>query len=106
MAETDRLAWRWNSINVHLNRGEQLFPGRYSRVKYEELFAPTTPAIEQLAASLGLDPSRQSTEEASKTRIHASHRPLCPPWEDWEDEPRQRLLHQCEGLMRLYGYEA
>jgi len=106
MAETDRLAWRWNSINGHLNRGEQLFPGRYSRVKYEELFTPAAPAIEQLARSLGLEPTPQSTADAFQTRIHASHRPLCPPWEDWEDEPRQRLLDHCEDLMRLYGYEA
>ena len=106
MTETERLAWRWNSINAYLNRGEQLFPGRYLRVKYEELFTGSRPEIERLAEWIGLDPDRRWTERAAGTRVHASQETQCPAWVDWDPEPRRRLLERCGALMRLYGYEA
>ncbi len=106
MTERERLAWRWNTINTNLNRGERLFPGRYLRIKFEELFEGREPGINQLARWLDLDPRPELTQRAKTTPIHASQYPLCPTWEDWDAQSREGLLETCGPLMQLYGYEA
>ncbi len=106
MSEPERLAWRWHRINDYLNGGEQQFPGRYLRLKYEELFEGPTPGIDRLAEWLGLVPNPDLKRAAKGNRIHASHQQLSPAWEDWDDESRSSLLERCGALMKLSGYEA
>lgn len=105
MSERERLAWRWNVMNIELNRGEELLPGRYLRLKHEEMFSGPQPGITRLAKWLGLEPRDEMIEHAAKTPIHASQQALCPRWEHWDQESRAMLLERCGPLMQYYGYD-
>lgn len=97
----ERLAWFWNLVNSHLNRGEGIYGERYLRVKFEELFCAE--GLERLTDWIGLPRSRGIIEEAKRERVNASHGGL-PAWEQWPAADQEKVLRHCGPLMRVYGY--
>ena len=102
---TDRVAWYWNAVNRYLDRGAELFGERYKRVKFEELFSKTDPALPKLAEWLGLPPASADLGQFRDVKVNASRYNDLPPFEQWPAERRQWVLDHCGELMKRYGYE-
>jgi hypothetical protein len=104
MGEHEKIAWRWRSINTVLDRGEQLFPYRYMRIKFEELFANDASGLGQIAEWLGLPSEPIRSLESIKRKIHASHNRGFSQWRNWDPEIRGLVQGHCQPLMDKYGY--
>src|SRR2546421_9526758 len=102
MDAIERLAWFWNLVNSHLNRGEQIYGQRDLRVRFEDLFSGD--GLERLTDWMGLPRSSALREEASRERVNASKGKQLPEWEKWCGGDQHKVMKHCEKLMREYGY--
>lgn len=105
MGPAERVAWRWNAVNGVLDRGQALFGPRYLRLRYEDLFDPGGEALSELLRRLGLPPSDDLSERFRKQRVNASPDRGFPPFDQWEEALRERILDTCRERMARYGYE-
>lgn len=98
-----RMAWRWKVINEHLDRGLSLYPGRYHRLAFEDLFVGEATGLKQLVELCDL-PWKPNFRDSLGTRANASRRKSFPHWRDWSDEMAQDVHCVCGELMNRYGY--
>jgi hypothetical protein len=103
MSDVERLAWHWQFINHHLDRGNALFPDRYRMVRFEDLFARDGSGLTDLVEWMGLTPSQGLATEGE--RVNASRPGQIPPWSEWSDQEKLTVLRHCAPLMRAYGYD-
>jgi len=105
MPLAERVAWRWTLLNQELNRGETLFPNRYYRVRFEDLFDPHGKALMEVSRWLGLAATPRDFEQIQRTRVNASRTRHFPAAADWDDKTRSIVQSYCGELMAMYGYE-
>lgn len=101
----ERLAWYWKFINTHLDRGAQLYPDRYIRVKFEDLFSRDGSGLAKLVEWIGLPASEKLTLSANAENVNASDAHGIPRWRDWDENSRRMVLRYCAPLMTAYGYD-
>lgn len=104
MPVAERAAWRWAFINRMIEDGAAIFPGRYHRVRYEDLFHPQRRGLEELARVIGIEPPEDDAGSYSEIRVNASRVRRFPPVSEWEQDTRERVLSHCGALMQRYGY--
>jgi hypothetical protein len=103
MSDVEKLAWHWQLINRHLERGKTLFPDHYRMVKFEDLFARDGSGLTDLAQWIDLAPNANLAGDDEKVNASAPGNAL--PWKDWSEEDRRATLRHCAPLMREYGYD-
>lgn len=103
MSPAERIAWRWRTVNGELERGEVLFGGRYTRVRFEDLFAEGGKGMRGLAEWIGLD-TNETFERQWVQKVNASTGARMPGWDEWPARDRQVVLDLCAPLMERYGY--
>lgn len=104
MTPAERLAFHWKVVNTQLSRGRELYGDDYLLLRYEDIFAPGCPGLGQVADFIGVPRKDETLRQASESKVNASRRKSCPPWKEWEEPQRQRVLAICGDLMREYGY--
>lgn len=105
MNGVERLAWYWKFINTHLDRGAALYPDRYLRVKFEDLFSRDGSGLTKLVQWIGLPSSDQLSLSANAENVNASDSGGIGRWEQWDESTRRMVLRYCAPLMRTYGYD-
>lgn len=105
LSHQQRLAWYWKRINEHLDRGAQLYPGRYMRMRYEDLFARDGSGLARFVEWIGLPPTEKLTLSANSENVNASRPRQGTKWAQWTEEDKCAVLHFCAPLMREYGYD-
>ena len=105
LSHQQRLAWYWKRINEHLDRGAQLYPGRYTRMRYEDLFARDGSGLARFVEWIGLPPTEKLTLSANSENVNASRPRQGTKWAQWTAEDKRAVLHFCAPLMREYGYD-
>lgn len=103
MSQVERIAWRWDTINGVLDRGEAVYGDRYLRIKFEDIFAEDGSGLRRLAEWVGL-PASAAFERLREERVNASQGRNLPRWEQWDLKDRQTLLDLCGRRMERYGY--
>lgn len=104
MAEPERLAWYWGMLNRELNRGQQLYGGRYLRMRFEDLFAKDGSGMHPFTDFIGLPRNPRLIEEANRENVNASRESSFPRFADWPADLKAQLAEHCGELMALYGY--
>lgn len=104
MTSIQRFAWFWRTVNVHLEQGKSLFPGRYRRVFFEDLVEPGGSGIRELAQWIGLEERSGRLEHLIARKVNPSRRRSVPPWEEWLEPDQAAVLEFCRPLMQKYGY--
>jgi hypothetical protein len=105
LTHQERLAWYWKRINEHLDRGAQLYPGRYMRMRYEELFARDGSGLARFVEWIGLPQTDRLTLSANSENVNASRPRQGSKWGQWTDEDKRAVLRFCAPMMRAYGYD-
>lgn len=105
MNELERIAWRWCAINEELNRGEELFGGRYLRIRFEDLFSTDPKHVRKLCDLLEVPYKRELQEMILTKKVNASRRKDVSRWQNWKQDVLASVSDQCRHLMHLYGYE-
>ena len=105
MSHVARLAWYWTLINEHLDRASLLYPDRYMRVTYEDLFARDGSGLARFAEWIGLPPSARLVASANRANVNASKRRASSRWVNWSAGDRQAVLDLCGRQMERYGYD-
>jgi hypothetical protein len=103
MSHVERIAWRWDTINGVLDRGEAVYGDRYLRVKFEDVFAEDGSGLRRLAEWIGL-PTSAAFERLREERVNASQGRSLPRWEQWEASDQRAVLELCAARMERYGY--
>src|SRR5678816_1262117 len=80
MSHVERIAWRWDTINGVLERGQSVYGERYLRVKFEDVFAEDGSGLRRLAEWIGL-PTSAAFERLREERVNASQGRSLPRWE-------------------------
>ena len=105
MSEPERLAWRWKTLNLELNRGEKLLGDDYLRVNFEGVFAADGVGLSRLARWLKLEATQQLQAKPRTGKINPSRDHGFPKWDHLDEKTRSDVLSQCADLMSAYGYE-
>jgi hypothetical protein len=104
MSGAERLSWHWKLINQHLDRAATMYPDRYLRMKFEDLFARDGSGMAKFVESIGLPFTEQITLSANAGNVNASRgEPI--RWKDWNDDDKRAVLRYCAPQMRAYGYD-
>jgi hypothetical protein len=105
MTPVEKLAWHWTFINEHLDRARTLYPGRYLRIKFEDLFARDGSGLAEAVKWMGLPPMDGLALAANSENVNASRPGKAVKWRDWPDDDKRAALRYCAPLMRAYGYD-
>jgi hypothetical protein len=104
LSDGERIAWYWAAVNLHLNRGGQVFGERYLRMHFEDLFARDGSGLHRLVGWIGVPWTPTLLDRCNSQKINASPDMGFPKWTDWNDKLKQRVLDLCGELMQIYGY--
>jgi hypothetical protein len=105
LSNVEKLAWHWQFINRHLDRGAALYPERYRRVAFERLFARDGAGLAEFVEWVGLPASAALAQAANGENVNASRTRAGSRWRDWSDRDKRALLHFCGADMERYGYD-
>jgi hypothetical protein len=102
MTPINRFAAIWLHTNNYIREHGKKY-AHYHLYRFEDLFKPPYPILQEMCVTLGLTPREEIVIDPSE-KVNYDIKEVIGPWKTWTPEQCRQLDQICGSMMREFGY--